>query len=75
MPYLTAISQLTTVGYGDITPSNIGEVIVAIIVMLIGIMSFAVLIGSMQEVFKVFPYSLLQKFTRMHPIGSPMCRS
>jgi len=47
-----SVTTLTTVGYGDVTPSNIGEVVIAIIVMLMGIMSFAVLIGSMQEVFK-----------------------
>lgn len=44
---------MATVGYGDISPTNIGEIFTAIVVMLMGIMIFAILISSMQEIFAV----------------------
>jgi len=47
-----SVTTMTTVGYGDISPTNVGEIFVAMVVMLLGIMSFAFLIGSVQEVFE-----------------------
>jgi len=46
-----SVTTMTTVGYGDISPTNFGEMAAAMAVMLAGIMSFAILIGSVQEVF------------------------
>ncbi|XP_075264676.1 uncharacterized protein LOC142356763, partial [Convolutriloba macropyga] len=41
---------MTTVGYGDISPTNLGEIFVGMAVMLGGIMTFVILIGSIQDV-------------------------
>eukprot|EP00951_Prasinocladus_malaysianus_P036660 scaffold387970_cov50-Prasinocladus_malaysianus.AAC.1 len=49
LSYAMCSAQMTTVGYGDISATNHPEMLVAMLVMLIGIMMFAVLIGSMQE--------------------------
>eukprot|EP00192_Tetraselmis_astigmatica_P009484 CAMPEP_0117650336 /NCGR_PEP_ID=MMETSP0804-20121206/1485_1 /TAXON_ID=1074897 /ORGANISM="Tetraselmis astigmatica, Strain CCMP880" /LENGTH=819 /DNA_ID=CAMNT_0005456201 /DNA_START=188 /DNA_END=2647 /DNA_ORIENTATION=+ len=45
-----SVTTMTTVGYGDITPNNAGEIIVALLSMIGGIMMFAVLIGTMQDI-------------------------
>lgn len=44
---------MATIGYGDITAQNTGEQVAAVIIMIVGILVFALLIGSIQEVFAV----------------------
>jgi len=47
-----AVTTVTTVGYGDITPNSFTEMIVMIVVMLSHIMLFGLLIGSISEMVK-----------------------
>jgi voltage-gated potassium channel len=48
------MTTLTTVGYGDITPTNSVERIVSIFIMIIGVSFFLILVGMVNEVFATF---------------------
>jgi len=47
-----SLTTMTTVGYGDISPVYGLEFLVGFVIMLAGVMMFAVLIGSIQEIFQ-----------------------
>mmetsp|Transcript_38242 Transcript_38242/g.96126 ORF Transcript_38242/g.96126 Transcript_38242/m.96126 type:complete len:685 (+) Transcript_38242:361-2415(+) len=46
-----SVTTMTTVGYGDISATNSGEMFAAMAVMLGGILIFVILLGSIQDVF------------------------
>eukprot|EP00873_Tetraselmis_striata_P021507 jgi/Tetstr1/441771/TSEL_029988.t1 len=46
-----SVATMTTVGYGDISATNSGEMFAAMAVMLGGILIFVILLGSTQDVF------------------------
>jgi len=55
--YITAfyflITTMTTVGYGDITPTNTQEEILAIFSMLIGVITFSYATGSLSSILSI----------------------
>ena len=46
-----AVTTMTTVGYGDITPHTAAGKVIAVVVMLVGIGTAALLIGAVAERF------------------------
>jgi len=46
-----SVTTLTTVGYGDITPQNNGEVAIAIMTMLIGAISFSLITATVSSLY------------------------
>lgn len=45
-----ALTTLSTVGYGDYFPISVNEMIVGILFMLVGIVSFSGIMGSFMEI-------------------------
>lgn len=45
------VTTLTTVGYGDITPKNNEEYFFTILVEFVGILFFAAIMGSINQIF------------------------
>lgn len=52
--YLTSfyftVTTIVTVGYGDITPISMGEKIICIILMIMGVVSFSFTTGSLASI-------------------------
>lgn len=40
------LETVSTIGFGDITPSNITEIIFVIVLMKIGVMGYSLILGS-----------------------------
>eukprot|EP00002_Diphylleia_rotans_P019540 TRINITY_DN3775_c0_g1_i9.p1 TRINITY_DN3775_c0_g1~~TRINITY_DN3775_c0_g1_i9.p1 ORF type:complete len:1298 (-),score=207.53 TRINITY_DN3775_c0_g1_i9:18-3911(-) len=64
-----SIVVLTTIGFGDITPQNSAEIIVAICTMFTGAFFYGLLFGNIASVLSVLDASssrLMQKTSRLH---------
>ena len=44
------IQTMTTVGYGDLSPKNLAERVLGIIIMLVGVISFTFATGSLSSI-------------------------
>jgi hypothetical protein len=69
------VATVTTVGYGDITPSNTIERVIAMVFMLIGVLLFLAVIGMITQVFIKFDnlsdtYNLIKKMEGLEKIGT-----
>jgi hypothetical protein len=69
------VATVTTVGYGDITPSNTIERVIAMVFMLIGVLLFLAVIGMITQVFIKFDnlsetYNLITKMEGLEKIGT-----
>lgn len=60
-----SFSTITTVGYGDLTPTNTYERLFAIIAMVVGVTVFAYFMGSMTSVVSAMNESQQQYDKRM----------
>ena len=49
-----ALTTLSTVGYGDYFPISVNEMIVGILFMLVGIVSFSGIMGSFMEIIEKY---------------------
>jgi voltage-gated potassium channel len=63
-----SFSTITTVGYGDLTPSNTAERLFAIVAMVVGVTIFAYFMGSMTSIVSALNESQQQYDKRMEEV-------
>lgn len=63
------MTTITTVGYGDVTAKNMVEKIFAIIIMLVGVMTFSFVAGSLTSIITQFDHAQASLKTKLQTLN------